>query len=265
VSTYGLYGQVRETVESTAAGELRRTTITYDPERTQVKSWRYEETANVRRLGRHGASPLSAVQSGNGATDHAYAVMAGRNGHEVLAMAEVNERNPDYDRLAMLPITSTEQLSALANVTRFRILGLLHDRAASTQQIANQLGILKGSVSYHLKVLTRAGLVKLVNTRKVRGVTERFYGRTARGFDFTSAAAPVGARGFELRVVADDMEYATPRAADLVVVRRVRLSDDAVSALARELDALLDAVIDRADPSEPIRAVAVALYTPESG
>jgi len=147
----------------------------------------------------------------------------------------------------------------------FPNLGLLHDRAASTQQIANQLGILTGSVSYHLKVLTRAGLVKLVNTRKVRGVTERFYGRTARGFDFTSAAAPVGARGFELRVVADDMEYATPRAADLVVVRRVRLSDDAVSALARELDALLDAVIDRADPSEPIRAVAVALYTPESG
>jgi len=110
----------------------------------------------------------------------------------------------------------------------FPNLGLLHDRAASTQQIANQLGILTGSVSYHLKVLTRAGLVKLVNTRKVRGVTERFYGRTARGFDFTSAA-PKGARGIELRVVADGMEHATPRPADLLVVRRVRLSDGAVS------------------------------------
>jgi hypothetical protein len=61
------------------------------------------------------------------------------------------------------------------------------------------------------------------------------------------------------------MEYATPRPSDVVHVRRVRLSDEAVAVLQRELDALLDAIIDRADHSEPIRAIAVALYTPDSG
>jgi len=35
-------------------------------------------------------------------------------------------------------------------------------------------------------VLEKAGLVRVVRTRKVRALTERFYGRTARLFIFKS-------------------------------------------------------------------------------
>ena len=37
----------------------------------------------------------------------------------------------------------------------------------------------KGTVAHHVKVLEDAGLVKVVRTRKVRAMTERYYGRTA--------------------------------------------------------------------------------------
>jgi hypothetical protein len=45
-----------------------------------------------------------------------------------------------------------------------------------------------------LKVLERAGLVRVVRTRQVRAVTEMFYGRTARLFLF-AAEDPADERG----------------------------------------------------------------------
>ena len=54
----------------------------------------------------------------------------------------------------------------------------------STQQLARELDLPKGTVGHHLKVLERAGLIRVVHTRKVRAVTEKFYGRVARLFLF---------------------------------------------------------------------------------
>jgi DNA-binding transcriptional ArsR family regulator len=59
---------------------------------------------------------------------------------------------------------------------------LLRERALSASQLAAELGLPKGTVGYHLKVLERARLVRVVRTRRVRAVTERYYGRVARLF-----------------------------------------------------------------------------------
>lgn len=58
----------------------------------------------------------------------------------------------------------------------------MRERAASTTALAEELRLAKGTVSYHLKVLEEARLVRVVRTRRVRAVTERFYGRAARLF-----------------------------------------------------------------------------------
>ena len=65
---------------------------------------------------------------------------------------------------------------------RARIVMLLRERAASTTELAAVLETPKGTVGHHLKVLERAGLVRVVRTRKVRALTEKFYGRVARLF-----------------------------------------------------------------------------------
>jgi predicted ArsR family transcriptional regulator len=57
---------------------------------------------------------------------------------------------------------------------------LLRERAASTTELAKAMGIPKGTVGHHLKVLERAGLIRVVATRKIRAVTEKYYGRVAR-------------------------------------------------------------------------------------
>ena len=65
---------------------------------------------------------------------------------------------------------------------RARIVGLLRERAASTTELAIALEAPKGTVGHHLKVLEQAGLIRVVRTRKVRALTEKYYGRVAKLF-----------------------------------------------------------------------------------
>src|ERR671935_1665766 len=91
---------------------------------------------------------------------------------------------PDYNLEDVLYLTTPEQFKAITGSTRPRILGLVGQRAATTKQLAETLGLPKGTVGHHLKVLEDAGLVRVVRTRQVRAITEKFYGRTARLFLF---------------------------------------------------------------------------------
>lgn len=70
-------------------------------------------------------------------------------------------------------------MRALADPLRTRILTLLLDRAASTSELAGALDLAHGTVAHHLRTLEAAGLIRVVRTRKVRALTEKYYGRTA--------------------------------------------------------------------------------------
>jgi DNA-binding transcriptional ArsR family regulator len=73
---------------------------------------------------------------------------------------------------------------------RNTILSLLHERAATVTELAAGVGRPKSTVAYHVNVLTDAGLVRVVRTRRVRAIEERFYGRTARMFYVDFERAP---------------------------------------------------------------------------
>lgn len=93
-------------------------------------------------------------------------------------------------------------MRALAETSRARIVGLLRERAASTTELAQALDAPKGTVGHHLKVLERAGLVRVVRTRKVRALTEKYYGRVARLFVLKSdESAPDDLRGGAITAV----------------------------------------------------------------
>lgn len=88
----------------------------------------------------------------------------------------------EYAADDVLVVRDPGQLRALAGDLRARIVMLLRERAASTTELAEAIGMAKGTVGYHLKVLERAGLIRVVATRQVRAVTEKYYGRVARLF-----------------------------------------------------------------------------------
>jgi DNA-binding transcriptional ArsR family regulator len=89
---------------------------------------------------------------------------------------------PDYDLADRLALTEPSQVKAISHSLRTAILGLLHERAATVNELAVALGRPKSTVAHHVKVLTEAGLLQVVRTRRVRAMDERFYGRTARMF-----------------------------------------------------------------------------------
>jgi len=89
---------------------------------------------------------------------------------------------PDYDLAERIALTLPSQVKALSHPLRTKVLGLLHERAATVTELAVAVERPKSTVAHHVKVLAEAGLVKVVRTRRVRAIEERFYGRTARMF-----------------------------------------------------------------------------------
>jgi DNA-binding transcriptional ArsR family regulator len=92
----------------------------------------------------------------------------------------VNEQIPDYDLETMLVVTAPAQLRALADPLRGTLLELLLERAATVTELARAVDRPKSTVAYHVNLLVEAGLLRVVRTRRVRAIEERYYGRVAR-------------------------------------------------------------------------------------
>lgn len=77
-------------------------------------------------------------------------------------------------------VTEPHELRAIADPLRGTLLDLLLERAATVSELAEAVGRPKSTVAHHIKVLVGAGMLRVVRTRRVRAIEERFYGRTAR-------------------------------------------------------------------------------------
>jgi DNA-binding transcriptional ArsR family regulator len=145
----------------------------------------------------------------------------------------------DYAADDTLLVADPAQLRAMANPFRTELIQLLRDQARSTQQISEELGIPKGTVGHHLKVLEAAGLIRVVRTRKVRAVTEKFYGRTARLFLYQTED-PADGRAISavtLRQAASEVELA-PVVTGFGLVR-ARLTEKEIDRFERRLKKLM--------------------------
>ena len=69
----------------------------------------------------------------------------------------------------------TRQLRALAHPLRLRLLQAFARGRRTTMQVATQLGEPPTRLYHHVNALERAGILKLVDTRQVRGTTEKYF------------------------------------------------------------------------------------------
>ncbi|MGH3455122.1 MAG: ArsR/SmtB family transcription factor [Nocardioidaceae bacterium] len=145
----------------------------------------------------------------------------------------INPSPPDYDLLDTLELTTPAQVRAVGDPLRTTILGLLHERAATVTELARAVERPKSTVAHHVKVLMEAGLVRVVRTRRVRAIDERFYGRTARMFYHGVGQLPGGAA---LPLDFNDFEVAAKESAVAheahqlwAFIRHARISPDRAS------------------------------------
>ncbi|MBA2716307.1 MAG: winged helix-turn-helix transcriptional regulator [Propionibacteriales bacterium] len=91
-----------------------------------------------------------------------------------------NTRVPDYDLADTVDVSTPAQLRAIADPLRTTILDLVLERAATVSELAAAVDRPKSTVAHHVNVLVRAGMLRIVRTRRVRAIDERYYGRTGR-------------------------------------------------------------------------------------
>lgn len=161
----------------------------------------------------------------------------------------INHAVPDYELDDLRILSTAPELKAMAHALRDTVLDLLLERAATVGELASAIGRPKGTVAHHVNVLVEAGLVKVVRTRRVRAIDERFYGRTARVF-YVAPVLPAGIepdRDFANLLATAAAESAEAHRRDRLraIVRHARISRehaaefwDRVFELVREFSAI---------------------------
>ena len=157
-------------------------------------------------------------------------------------------------------VETDQQLHAVGSLARHRVLRVLRDGPATVTQIADRLGIAKGSSHYHVGVLAKAGLIRVVETRKVRGVEERYYAMAATAIELPESRP--GEPDHLMRHALADLESAPANDQKTVRLKHARLSPAAFGAFEARLHALIDELTELSDPQEPAADLFVAFYRP---
>jgi len=170
---------------------------------------------------------------------------------------------PDYELAPAVVADGPAQWKAIADPTRSAILHLVLERAATTTELAAALGRPKGSVDHHLKVLERAGLVRVVRTRRVRAVTERFWGRTGRTIEISMPPGAGDGWSFLQEALDDGAARPRPPHPDEVAfttLRHARLAPERLAEFVRRLDELALEFVGAPRGGARVHGLLLALY-----
>ena len=93
-------------------------------------------------------------------------------------------------------ITRLEQVRALSHPLRLRLLEMFAERPRTTMQAAEELGEAPTRLYHHVAALERAGLIRVRETRRKRGTTEKYFEAVAhRYLGGEQAAVDLGDKG----------------------------------------------------------------------
>lgn len=166
---------------------------------------------------------------------------------------------PDYELDDVVEASSPEQLKALGDELRRTILDLLHDRAATTSHLADALDRPRGTIGYHLKVLEHAGLIRIVRTRQVRAMTEKYYGRVAR-----TIVVKAGGEAARFPMLAEALAEARVRGpADplpMFTLRKMRIPEAQAVEFAERLVALAEEFVSQPRGGDVVYGLIAGVY-----
>jgi DNA-binding transcriptional ArsR family regulator len=175
-----------------------------------------------------------------------------------------NTRTPDYDLADTVDVSTPMQLRAIADPLRSTILDLVLERAATVAELAAAVDRPKSTVAHHVNVLLEAGMLRVVRTRRVRAIDERYYGRTGRTIDVSvvrrpgDPTAPVCVNG----LVVAAAESLPAHEADTLysTIRHARIPAKVASQFWRRVDALILEFTELPRSGDTVFGFAAGLY-----
>jgi len=186
----------------------------------------------------------------------------------------------DFQPVLFQIINTPEQLKALADPLRNRVLSILCEREATNQQVAKALGEPHAKVLHHVRYLLDAGLIVLVDQRIKGGNVEKYYRGVARWFgvragpDLLPAVTAGEFEALSQEVAASAALFLEPGERPNWEGRHARLPRERIEEFHRRLLALIaefwggpraadpdnDAVAPQEDPAAPMWAFASVIY-----
>lgn len=79
-------------------------------------------------------------------------------------------------------ITNLDTLKVVADARRMKIVESIVHEACSVKEIAERLDQPASQLYYHINMLEKHGLIRVVDTRIVSGIIEKWYGAAAKQF-----------------------------------------------------------------------------------
>ncbi|WP_041297890.1 ArsR/SmtB family transcription factor [Ilumatobacter coccineus] len=133
--------------------------------------------------------------------------------------------SPDYELEPSVAADTPARMKAIANPLRSQILDLVLERAATVTELAEAVGRPKSSIAYHVDLLVDVGLLRVVRTRQVRAIEERFYGRVGRTI-VLGDALPAGAEPVNMLAEAQAEARVPSPGKMLATLRHARIPAD---------------------------------------
>src|SRR3954467_8497467 len=171
---------------------------------------------------------------------------------------------PAFQLPGTVELTTPAQLRAIADPLRSSVLDLVLERAATVSELAAAVGRPRSTVAHHVGVLVDAGMLRVVRTRRVRAIDERFYGRTGRTITIRvprppgDPTVPVCVNGLSVAAAEsvpahdDDTLYST--------LRHVRIPPESASEFWRRAEALVREFTALPRSGDTVYGLAIGLY-----
>jgi DNA-binding transcriptional ArsR family regulator len=186
------------------------------------------------------------------------------------SIAEVPEDGPVTMPLlpSKLALTTAQQVKAIADPLRARILGIIQHQPATAKQLADRLDVAPGSVGHHLQILESAGLAQVVARRLVHGIVAKYYTRTARIFTFEVPQEVLGESSLGLDWLAEahsELAESLGTTGESAYLSggfpHIRLTSERARVYRERLEALMNDLIE--EPPEPagqVYGLSIALF-----
>jgi DNA-binding transcriptional ArsR family regulator len=155
-------------------------------------------------------------------------------------------------------LLDADQIRVLFEDTRLVIADLLTDREATITELATALERPKGTIAHHVARMEEAGLVKVVRTRKVRAIEERFYGRTARTYLLNALPEAGVAIDFFLRQALEELPV--DKEEGFQTLRYARIPQERAHEWEARLGVLVDEFVTQPRSGRQSYGLLVALY-----
>ncbi|WP_446217987.1 ArsR/SmtB family transcription factor [Micromonospora sp. IBHARD004] len=175
-----------------------------------------------------------------------------------------NTQIPDYDLPDTVEVSTPAQLRAIADPLRATILDLVLERAATVAELATAVDRPKSTVAHHVNVLLKAGMLRVVRTRRVRAIDERYYGRTGRTIHVGvvrrpgDTTTPVCVNG--LSVAAAESVPAHEADTLYTTVRHARIPKESAAQFWRRVEALIREFTELPRSGDTVYGFVAGLY-----